>query len=51
MTVLISFNYEPDDPDDNDPTGLSNDEFDEVTMRLMETMGAANIVIQKAPGG
>lgn len=48
MTVVIKFNYEPDEPDDDDSTGLSSDEFDRVSDRLMEGFGADNIEITKA---
>jgi hypothetical protein len=46
MTVLVSFDYEPDEPDDTDPTGVSSDEFDRLTDQLME-IGADNIVVRK----
>lgn len=33
--VRVTFIYEPDDPDDDDPTGVSNAEFEEKTDLLM----------------
>lgn len=46
MTVIVSFDYEPDKPDNSDPTGVSAEEYDSLTMKLME-LGADNIVITK----
>jgi hypothetical protein len=33
--VKVTFIYEPDNPDPDDPTGVSNDEFEEKTNLLM----------------
>jgi hypothetical protein len=33
--VRVTFIYEPDDPDDDHPTGVSNAEFEEKTDLLM----------------
>lgn len=45
MTVRISFDYEPKEPDDDDRTGVSEDEFSWVSDLLMERFGAENIEI------
>jgi hypothetical protein len=48
MTVKVSFNYEPDEPDDNDPTGVSEEEHSSLTDKLAMEFGADNIEITKA---
>lgn len=45
--VRVSFDYTPDDPDPDDPTGLSADEHDRVTETLMEELGAMDIRVEK----
>lgn len=45
--VKVSFVYEPDEPDEADSTGVSSDEYELVTGKLME-MGAENIQFEKA---
>lgn len=45
MTVLVKFDYEPDEPDEDDPTGMSSDEFDRLQDRLME-LGADNVTME-----
>lgn len=46
--VKITFNYEPDEPDDDDETGVSEAEYTKVTEILMEQIGAENIKFEKA---
>lgn len=48
MTIVqVTFRYEPDDADDNDATGVSSEEFDRVTERLMIDYGAENIELRR----
>lgn len=47
MTVQVTFQYEPDDTDDNDPTGVTSEEFDRLTERLMVAHGAENIELKR----
>lgn len=46
MSVKVSFTYTPDDPDDDDPTGLSEEEHQKVFDTLMH-LGAEDISIEK----
>lgn len=43
MAVRVTFIYEPDDPDDDHPMGVSDAECDEVTEKLMRVFGAEDI--------
>lgn len=45
MTVEVSFDYEPEEPDETDPTGLSVDEHDRLMEQLIE-IGATNIKVE-----
>jgi hypothetical protein len=45
--VRVSFTYTPDDPDDDDPTGVSSAEYETVTDQLMQQFGAENIEFAK----
>lgn len=47
MTVKISFNYEPDEPDEDDSTGMSLEEYERVTEHLMSSVGAESIQVEK----
>lgn len=47
MTVRVQFDYEPDEPDDDDKTGMSEAEYEKVTDGLMQTYGAENIEFEK----
>ena len=44
--VKVTFNYEPDDPDDDDATGMSSDEYDQLYDALI-SLGADNVEIKK----
>lgn len=46
MKVKVTFVFEPEDPDENDPTGLSEDEFNELTDGLASEYGAENIIVE-----
>lgn len=43
--VNVSFKYEPDEPDPEDGTGMSADEFERLTEQLM-ALGADDIEIE-----
>jgi hypothetical protein len=45
-TVKVTFEYEPDEPDDSDSTGLSEAEFVRVNDALM-SIGADNIEFER----
>ena len=47
-TVRITFDYEPDEPDPSDSTGMSEGEHLRVTEALME-LGAMNVRIERPP--
>jgi hypothetical protein len=47
MTVQVTFRYEPDEPDENDPTGVSSEEFDRTSDRLMMEFGAEDVQFSK----
>lgn len=47
MTVMVQFTMEPDEPDDDHATGMSNDEFEDMTNLLMERLGAEDIEVTK----
>lgn len=47
MAVRVTFLMTPDSPDDDDKTGMSNEEFEQVTDHLMMELGAENIEIVK----
>lgn len=49
-TVKVTFYYEPDEPDDEDETGMSADEYDRVTERLIG-LGADNMKFERVPDG
>ena len=49
MSVKVTFTYEPDDPDDDDSTGMSAEEHDQLHDQLM-SLGADNIIIEKIDG-
>jgi hypothetical protein len=44
--VRISFDYYPENPDPEDPTGMSNDEYDTV-MDILSQLGADNPTIER----
>jgi hypothetical protein len=46
MAVKVTFDYEPDDPDPKDSTGMSSDEYEELHEHLM-SIGADNIEIRR----
>lgn len=46
MSVKISFNYEPDEPDDTDRTGMSEEEYLQLTDALMQ-LGADDITMER----
>lgn len=43
--VTVTFQYEPDEPDSEDPTGVSNAEFESLCDALMQ-LGAQNINVR-----
>lgn len=45
-TVSVTFTYEPEDPDPEDPTGLSSEEHDNLVDALT-ALGADDIQIAK----
>jgi hypothetical protein len=45
--VTVKFSYEPEDPDDDDRTGMSEEEYSDFTEKLM-ALGAEDIEIEKA---
>lgn len=47
--VKVTFDYEPQEPDDEDPSGVSEDEYQELMERLME-LGATNVSVTKTDG-
>jgi hypothetical protein len=40
--VIVSFDFYPDDPDPDDPTGMGEEEFEQLTRNLSD-LGADNI--------
>lgn len=42
--VTVTFKYTPEQPDPDDFTGVSAEEYDDLTMRLME-LGAEDIEV------
>lgn len=46
MPVKVTFMYEPGEPDADDRTGMSENEYNELTDALMQ-IGADNIEIEK----
>ena len=46
MTCIVTFEYEPMDPDDDDPTGISEEEYNDLCEKLM-ILGADDIAIVK----
>jgi hypothetical protein len=46
MKVQITFDYHPDDPDENDASGMSAQEYEQVQEQLME-LGAENIKMKQ----
>lgn len=46
MSVRVTFTYEPDDPDDDDPTGVSEAEHQELMDHLL-ALGAEDVEISK----
>lgn len=46
LKVKVSFDYYPDEPDPEDPTGMSEDEHNDLMQKVME-LGADNIEIEK----
>lgn len=44
--VKVEFTYTPEDPDENDSTGMSNEEYDELMDSLMP-LGAEDIKVVK----
>lgn len=44
--VRVTFMFEPDEPDDNDRTGLSEAEFERL-MELLMDVGAENIEVRR----
>lgn len=44
--VKVTFKYEPDEPDDDDATGVSEDEHNRLMDQLMQ-LGAEDITIEK----
>jgi hypothetical protein len=46
--VKVTFDYEPDEgADDEDPTGLTEEEHDRLVDQLAMQFGATNIVIER----
>lgn len=45
--IKVTFLYTPDDPDEEDSTGVSNEEFERVHDRLSMEFGAEDIQIEK----
>ncbi len=45
-TVKITFVYEPDEPDEDDATGMSEDEYTRVTDAVMQ-LGGCDIQCEK----
>lgn len=43
----MTFDYEPEEADDSDPTGVSSAEHDRIMDRLMQEFGADNINVEK----
>ena len=43
--VKVTFDYEPDEPDAADDTGMSQDEYERLMMKLDE-LGAGNVVVR-----
>ena len=46
MSVRVTFDYYPDDPDDSDSTGMSEDEFVELNDKLAQ-LGADNVTVER----
>ena len=44
--VRVSFVYEPDEPDEDDDTGVSNEEFEKISDALM-MFGAEDVKFEK----
>lgn len=44
--VTVTFQYEPDEPDEDDPTGMSLEEYEKLTLALMEDHGATNVEVR-----
>lgn len=44
MDVKVTFDYEPGEPDDENDSGLSEEEYDRLTEALIE-LGAMNVRI------
>jgi hypothetical protein len=45
--VRVTFKYEPDEPDEEHPTGLSEEEYEHLSDALV-ALGAYDIEIEKA---
>lgn len=46
MATIVTFTYEPDEPDDDDSSGMSVDEFDRL-MDALAQLGATNVYAEK----
>jgi hypothetical protein len=47
MSVRVTFTYEPDEPDDSHTMGISGDEYDRMTMELLEHFGADEVTFER----
>jgi hypothetical protein len=43
--VRVTFYFEPEDPDPSDPTGISEDEYNDLMDRLIE-LGAEDVEVR-----
>lgn len=46
--IRVTFDYYPDEPDDTDPTGMSEAEYDQLTDAL-SALGADHVTVAKVP--
>lgn len=47
MSVRVTFTYEPDEPDATHAMGISSDEYDRMTMQLLEHFGADEVTFER----
>lgn len=47
--VTVTFKYEPEEPDEGDSTGMSNDEYERLTDQIM-VLGGHDVEIEKEEG-
>jgi hypothetical protein len=49
MRVKVTFVYEPEDSDPDHKMGVSDEEYEKVSEKLMMTLGAEDIDFEKVP--